>query len=72
MTTNSMNPEAIKRLNEYVTENRPAVIGIGISLGLIATTLVALRLVAYFRVVHKGGRPLIAACISWVCTLNNL
>ncbi|KAJ5730498.1 uncharacterized protein N7483_005006 [Penicillium malachiteum] len=59
-----MTSEAIKKQNDYIGIHRPIVIGIGLSLGFTATTLIILRLYAYFVIVHKGGRPLIAACIS--------
>lgn len=59
-----------KSATDFLGGLGPAIIGVSVTLCIIATVFVGLRVVTYFWVVkNKGGWALLWAVVAWVCCL---
>lgn len=57
-----------KSATDYLGGHGPAIVGVSVSLCIVATILIALRFYTYFFVVrNKGGWSLLWATVAWVC-----
>ncbi|KAJ5917280.1 hypothetical protein N7466_010834 [Penicillium verhagenii] len=60
-------PSSIKKVDGYVAHYRSSIVGISLSLGSVATILIALRIYTYFFIVRRqGGWIILLAIFAWV------